>query len=186
MSRSWCGGGGGTPLPPARWCLPSPAFPPSPYPSTATPWGDVSIPRRHAARIMCSDSGSGWGVEVLPPTAHRPRWRRMRGEMMGGAYGRFSDYPSPSMPRVYVSLGCNSPRWRRMRGVMMGGAYDRFSDYPFPSMPRVYVSLGSTSPLARSLARSPLARSLSDCHTPKHWCHCCLLARSLSARSLAL
>ena len=55
------------------------------------------------------------------------------------------------------------------------------------------------APLARplssacSLARSPLVRSLSDCHTPTHWYHCASravayrsLARSLSARSLSL
>ena len=35
-----------------------------------------------------------------PPTTHRPWWRRMRGVMMGVAYGRFSDCPSPSTPRV--------------------------------------------------------------------------------------
>ena len=54
------------------------------------------------------------------------------------------------------------------------------------------------APLARplssacSLARSPLVRSLSDCHTPTHWYHCasrsvcCVpLARSLATRSIA-
>ena len=39
-----------------------------------------------------------------PPTKHMPRWGRMQGVVIGGAYDRFSDCPSLSMPRVYVLL----------------------------------------------------------------------------------